>query len=332
MVSSFSGVDRTQEGVIAGGRFLLPARQASGEVVTPPSSATPSQRPSDKALRAEARQVRAPGPDELLKTLGIRIGLPMLGGWLIVLFVNNTYVYVVAGIVTIAAAGLALWAWRRVQSSRQVVDILQSAKIDTKEGREAALSKLEDFKDGGIAATFAKAQLLLQDNPDKALEVLESIDLTKVLPPEADQARSQRAMIYLARGDVERARPLIDAIELGRHEEPKTRAMLAAVMAEGWARSGQAKKALETLDLFNADEDLFSDIRPQLWRARAFAAASLNDRKEMKRALKKLMNDNPQYLTGFLVKKIHPLLEKDARDMLMQSGAVQRPKQQFRRM
>lgn len=266
-----------------------------------------------------------------MKTLGIRIGLPMLGGWLVVLFINNTYVYVIAGIVTVAAAGLAIWAWRRVQSSRQVVNILQNAQIDTKEGRQAALEKLDEFKDGGIASTFAKAQLLLQDSPDKALEVLESIDLAKVLPPEADQARSQRAMIYLARGEVDRARALVDAIELGRHQESKTRAMLAAVIGEAWARSGQAKKAIETLDLFNADDDEFADIRPQLWRARAFAAASLNDRKEMRRALKKLMNDNPQYLTGFLVKKIHPLLEKDARDMLMQSGAVPRQKQQFRR-
>jgi hypothetical protein len=54
----------------------------------------------------------------------------------------------------------------------------------------------------------------------------------------------------------------------------------------------------------------------------------------MRATLKRLSGLNPQYLTGFITKKknpmgvaprgVHPLLEKEAIDMLMRSGAVPR--------
>ena len=53
--------------------------------------------------------------------------------------------------------------------------------------------------------------------------------------------------------------------------------------------------------------------------------------KAMKTALRKLAKENPQYLSGFLMKKVHPLLEREAKQMLLQSGAVPR-KMQIKRM
>lgn len=265
--------------------------------------------------------------NEILKNLGLRLGLPVVGIWLIAAFIGHWGGFTVAAIITALAGGLIYWSMRRLGKSQKVAGILEGADLTSKEGRKAAIAKLDaDVGEGDLAATFAKAQLLMQEDPDKALSVLESLDLSKLMPAEADQARTQRAMIHLVQGDTERARPLVDAVDLTRHEDLKTRAMMGVVIAETWARTGQAKKALKTLDLFKTAEAEMPEIRPQLLRAQAFASAAINDTKAMRKALKALFAENPQYLTGFVMKKvgIHPLLEKEARQMLIQSGTVQR--------
>lgn len=271
-------------------------------------------------------------PRELVKNLATRLGLPLLGVWLLAAFIRHWAGFAVAGALTVAAIGLVLWALRRIDKAKKVANILQGAQAEGKEGRKAAIEKIDaEFGKGDVAATFAKAQLMMQDSPDEALALLETVDLTKVLPAEADQARFQRAMILLAKGDTEKARPLVDGIDLTRQEDPKTRAVMGAVVAEGWARTGQAAKAIKTLDLFDENDETFSDIRPQMWRARAFAAAGTSDTKAMKQALRKLLKENPQYLSGFLVKRVHPLLEREAKQLLLQSGAVPR-KMQVKRL
>ena len=95
--------------------------------------------------------------------------------------------------------------------------------------------------------------------------------------------------------------------------------------SEAWARTGQAKKAVETLELFNPEDPEFTEVRAQMWRARAFAYAGANDMKGASRALKKLADISPQLLAMFMGnKKVHPLLEREAKQMLMKSGAVPR--------
>ena len=60
-------------------------------------------------------------------------------------------------------------------------------------------------------------------------------------------------------------------------------------------------------------------------RARAFAYAGNNDMKGASRALKKLMELNPQLLGMFIMsKKVHPLLQQEAKQLMMKSGYVQR--------
>ncbi|PIE05870.1 MAG: hypothetical protein CSA75_02485, partial [Sorangium cellulosum] len=222
------------------------------------------------------------------------------------------------------------WAYHYMRKSRAVANILQKANVETAEGRKEAMSQLEGKADkGDTAALFAKSQLLMHEDPRKALEVLEQINLDRVMAPIADEARGQRAMIHLLLGEVDRARALADAIDLSRHDQIKSRAALAAVVAESWARSGQGKRAGETLDLFDPENSELNDIKPQLYRSRAFAAASQSDVKRMKHALRRLRGINPQLLGGFVQKKVHPLLEREARQMLMQSGAV--PKKMIRR-
>src|SRR5262249_53878949 len=169
------------------------------------------------------------------------------------------------------------------------------------------------------------AQLQMQEDPRKALETLESIDLSKQMGPVADQVRCTRATIHLQLGEVQEARALVDKIELGKQQEPKTRAMFAAVAAEAWGRSGQGKKGVELLEVFNPEEPDLAEMRIQMWRARAFAYAGAGDMKGASRALKKLAEMSPQLLGMFVAaKKVHPMLQQEAKQQLMRSGAVPR--------
>jgi hypothetical protein len=224
-------------------------------------------------------------------------------------------------VLTGVAAAMLVWTLRQAKTARGVASILSG--VETDEDRKAALEKLStDFKKGDTAAVFARAQLELQEDPKKALATLESIDLTKVMAPVADEARGQRAMIHLTQGEVGPARQLADNIDLSRHQDARTRAMLASVVAEAWARSGDAKKASETLALYDPEDATYEQIKPQLYRALAYAAAHESDISGIRKALRKLIGIDVRLLGGFMMKKTHPLLQKEAKKMLEQSGQV----------
>jgi hypothetical protein len=292
-----------------------------------------------KALRKALKQplVTRPteAPDALgsgqMKALLLRLAIPLVGVWVIGLLVAavtqstavRTTAIVLPLLITLALAGLVFWALRQAKKARGVAGILSN--VETAEDRKAALEQLEtSYKKNDPAAIFARAQLELQEDPRKALATLEKINLEKVMAPMADEARGQRAMIHLMLGEVSPARQLVDGIDLKRHQEPKARAMLAAITAEAWARSGQAKKGLELLELYDAEDQTYQQLAPQLYRAQAFASAYASDSKTMKKALRKLLDMDARLLGGFMLKKTHPLLQKEARRLLEQSGAVPR--------
>jgi hypothetical protein len=276
---------------------------------------------------------------ERLKGLALRLGLPLLAAWLlgvlVASFTLSTTAQVIAlGIpaaLTIAAIALIVWVTRQARKAQGVAGIL--SKVETKDERQAALAELESkYKGGDPTAVFARAQLLLQEDPRKALEVLETINLSKVMANVADEARGQRAMIHLMLGEVPPARDLADGIQLARHQDARSRAMLAAVVAEAWARSGQAKRAVDTLSVINAEDPELVQLRPQLLRAQAYAFAHTDDLKNARRVLRKLGAQDPRLLGGFVDKKTHPLLQREAKKLLEQSGAVPRKMQIQRRM
>ena len=271
-------------------------------------------------------------PDPLgqgqLRSLLTRLGLILLGVWIllgaIASFVSSPWNQILIGVAVLltgAAAAAVVWTLRQAKTARGVASILSG--VETADDRKAALEKLStDFKKGDTAAVFARAQLELQEDPKKALATLESLDLGKLMAPVADEARGQRAMIHLTQGEVGPARQLADNIDLSRHQDARTRAMLASVVAEAWARSGDAKKATETLSLFDADDPTYEQIKPQLYRAQAYAAAQNGDMNTMRRALRKLLAVDVRLLGGFMTKKTHPLLQKEAKKVLEQSGQV----------
>lgn len=304
------------------------------------------KKPNPKQKREEliaATRKKELSPDPLAamnpKALALRIGIPAVIVWAIAFAIPGWIPKAVAGALTIAVAALVVWAVRFAKRSRAVASIVQQA--DTPEARKEALERLEsEFKKDDTAAVFAKAQLQMQEDPRLALRTLETIKLEKVLAPVADEARAQRAMIHLILGETDEARALADGIDLSRHKEPKVRATLASIIGEAWARTGQAKKAVELLETLDPQDEVYKELRPQLLRARAFAYAFASNTKQMKQTLRSLSGINPQFLTSFITKAkhpmgvprrgVHPLLEKEAFDMMMRSGAVPR-KMEFRR-
>lgn len=293
----------------------------------------PEGKAKKKALKQAVVAKPAAVPDPLgkdqLRGLALRLGIPIVAAWLIGLFIFGMSQSSLAKslalglplVVSVAAVGLVLWIVRQARKAKGVANIL--SRVETAEDRKAAIEELDaSFKKKDPAAVFAKAQLELQEDPRKALATLEQIDLGKVMAPVADEARAQRAMIHLMLGEVNPARQLVDNVELSRHQEARTRAMLAAVVAEAWARSGQAKKALETLELFDPEDATYEQLRPQLYRAFAFAYAYTNDLKGMRRSLKRLLDQDVRLLGSFVQKRTHPLLQKEVKKMLEQSGQI----------
>jgi hypothetical protein len=274
-----------------------------------PSAGTPEKSPAD------------------FKKIAIRVGGVLLLVWILafVLLRWSIIPVIVAGVLSAAAIGGSIWLVRYVNKTRQLGALLRSAG-DTEEGRQEALKRLEtDYKKGDVQASIARAQLEMQDDPRKALATLESVDLGKQLGPVADQVRCTRATIHLQLGELQEARVLVDKLDLGKQQDVKTRAMFAAVAGEAWGRTGQGKKGLELLEVFNPEDPELGEMRVQMWRARAFAAAGAGDMKAAVRALRKLAEMSPQLLGMFVgARKVHPMLQQEAKQLLVRSGAVPR--------
>src|SRR5690606_27531012 len=151
-------------------------------------------------------------------------------------------------------AGVVIWALSRAKKARGVAAIL--ASVESEADRDKAIAQLEtQFKAGDPAAVFAKAQLQMQSDPQQALATLEQLELGKLNAAVADEARAQRGMIHLMLGDVSRARDLADGIDLSRHQDARSKAMMSSVIAEAWSRTGQAKKAQSVLEVFNPEAE-----------------------------------------------------------------------------
>jgi hypothetical protein len=302
---------------------------------TPAASSPPGKTPpkdgkkkkSQADLQRELRELSKPAkerPPIDMKKIYLRVGLVLAAVWVVAIIIPTWIPKAVAGALTLVVAGAGVWVKRQMNKNQQISAIMAGA--ETEEGRKEALGKLQaGFGKSDAQALMARAQLEMQDDPRKALETLESIDLSKQMAAVTGQVRATRAQIHLMLGDVAEARKLADELDLGKQDDAKLRAMFATVAGEAWARSGNAKKGIETLELFNPEDPEFSELKAQMWRARAFAYAANQDTKGVTRALKKLAEMNPHLLGMFVgQKKIHPILEREARQIVMRLGIVPR--------
>lgn len=277
------------------------------------------------------------GPEQV-KSTAIRIGLILAACWLVGGLVfgilqSQTAKYVALGIpaaISVVVLGVLVWTVRRTRAAREVASVIAGAQ--TPEEREAAIEQLKNRnKKNDAAAIFAQAQLEMQEDPKKALSTLESLDLSRVMGPVADEARVQRALIHLSLSQVSLARQLVDNVDIKRAKDPRSRAMIAAVSAETFARSSDAKRALDMLELVDMEDEQLAPMKPQLLRAFAFAYAAQTKTKDLRRVLRQMSKIDVRLLGGFLQGKTHPLLQKEARRTVEQSGAVPR-KMQVQRM
>lgn len=291
----------------------------------PASASAPPAQPSTS--------MAAVGPD--WQAILVRVGAVAAVLWVIAFIVPGTagtWIKGGVGVLTVLAIGALIWFKRYITRTQQLGAILQNASSGA--DKEAAIKQIEQqFGTSDAQAAMAKAQLELQLNQiDAALATLSAIDLTRQMVPIADQVRAMRATIHLSRGEVKEARTLVDAFELGKQQDNKTRAMLVAVAAEAWARTGMAQKASDQLSLFNPEDPEYADLRVQMLRARAHVCIHRDDVRGAQNALQALAATNP-FLMGMFAgqKHVHPLLEREARKLAEKAGAVQRQVQRIRR-
>src|SRR5689334_5677842 len=104
----------------------------------------PSQRPSGAAAVAAPQMVDPLGREQI-KGLLVRLGLPLLAIWLVGALVagyaRTTFWQSIAlgvpTLLTLAAAGLVVWALGQARKARGVAGLL--SKAETKDERQAAL-------------------------------------------------------------------------------------------------------------------------------------------------------------------------------------------------
>lgn len=240
---------------------------------------------------------------------------------------ESTIPFYVAAVLTVAIAVGAWFVKRNLGKSEELGALLGDGNLSDEE-RASRIQKLnERVEKGEQAAILAKAQLEMNDDPRAALETLASADLSKGQKLVTNQILGMRAMLHLNLGEVKAARELVEQIELEKTPDIPTRANLAGVTAEAWARTGNPIEADELLAKYDPSEKNLEQVKVQLYRAMAFVGAHKNDMGKMKKGLKELEAVSVQLLAAFVGgKRIHPLLQKEARKRLERSGAVPRPK------
>lgn len=235
--------------------------------------------------------------------------------------------FVVAGVLTAAALGLGFYVWRLTRKSAALLDILKDAKDPA--SRKAALERLQAAQTGegkDAMNALAQAQLLAQENPHKAIEVLEKVDLKKAPAMIADDIRANLALFYLAQGRARDARALADEIRLDRQPQPKAKAMYAAVMAEAFARTGKADEAMKLLETYSPDDPSYGEVRILLHRARVYTCVQQKKRGLATKSLEVLVEEAPEVVTQLAFAEKRPEVAKLAKQVLGAAGRMPKPK------
>jgi tetratricopeptide (TPR) repeat protein len=265
------------------------------------------------------------------KVLGL-IGLALAVIWVIagILQPNIGYVgFIVAGVLTLIALGFLFWVWRLTRKSADIAAILKGAK--DKEGRLAALEQLRARQaPGGKDAlnAIAQAQLVAQEDPGEAIRILEAIDVKKAPAIVQDDVRANLAMFYLMTGRSRDARELANEIRLDRQPQAKAKAMYAAVVAEAYARTGDAEEARKILDTYDPSDPEFGPVSGMLLRAQVHTFAALKKRGRVRESMEQLLEVDPNMVAAFVQKGNRPELARVAKQVLAGAGAL--PKQKMR--
>lgn len=233
----------------------------------------------------------------------------------------------VVGALTLAALGFGVYIWRMTRRSREIVEIMKGAAGE--DGRADALEKLAEGGGKDAMKALARAQLLAQTDPQGAQAALEAIDVKKAPTMVQDEVRSQLAMLYLRNNRPKDARPLADEVRLDRQPNAKAKAMYAAIVAETFARTGNAEESRKLLETFAPRDAESVENRAMLLRAQVYTCMALKKRGLAKNAMAELAAIEPNLLGSFLQKGSSPDMMKLAKQVAASVGLV--PKMKVKR-
>lgn len=265
----------------------------------------------------------------------IIIGVITLAVWAFAIQTGSTVLMIIVGVLTLVLIGVLIWAFRTLSKQRGLVNLLQGA-TSSPEARRDALAKLSEGKDASAPINvFARAQLLAQDDPKAALDMLKGTELSKFPPAMQDDVSLLKTQLYLGMGRTADAAKAADPINLDNPERKEIRPMAAAIVAEAWARTGKPKEALALLDTIELPKKDGAAILIQMKVARVFAKFASNQRGPARQELTALAAEDVNNLGRFLSPqfRVHPELQKLARQVLeSHPGARRMAKGQSKQM
>jgi hypothetical protein len=248
--------------------------------------------------------------------------------WAFTIQTHSRVLLIITSSVTVIAAGVFGWALRAMSKQKKLVALLEGATASP-EARAAAIAKLSEGKGANdIVNVIARSQLVAQDDPAKALEMLEKYQLKDIPAQLQDDYAIFRSQLYLQFGRPKDARPLVDMVNFDNFEKGErrqTRAFVAAVMGEAWGRTDRAADALALL----AKIDLAKEepqVQAAVLAARAFANFASGKRKEARADLDAIAALDVNQLGRFVHPrfKVHPELQKLARQVAEKNPAMRK--------
>jgi hypothetical protein len=261
-----------------------------------------------------------------LKVKNLAIGgAVLLGIWALVIASGSKPALGVMAALTVALAVGAVWMWRFIQKQQALMKLAQKGTSGP-EGREAALKELAAAGDKDVMNVVLRAQLEAQTDPDAALATLQKIDMKKVPALALDQVRGLKAQLLLLNGRLEDASQVCQDIQPSKTQEVSARGMLAATVAETWARTGRAKEAREMLSTISPDDAAYAQSRVPLLFARIFANFAETKNGLVKKDLTAIAKENVNLLGRFIDPrfKTAPELTRMAQEIVMADPEMQK--------
>lgn len=286
---------------------------------------------------ADTSKVIAPGETPQIKwNIIAQIGVVVVVVWALAIglipYVGHWHLYVL-GALTVALLGFGGYVWNLTRKQGRLMEIMKNAADP--EGRKQAIAQLAAEGDSDAMNQLARAQLVAQENPDEAIEILERIDVAKAPALLQDDIRVNRALLYLAVGRPREARDAIDSVKPETAPQAKSKALYMAVVAEAKARTGSAKDAKTLIDAVNVDDPENAEILPLVYRAQIFTYFGTKNRGLARKAMVALGVRDPNLLGPFMQRTpgVEPQAQNEmqtmVREVLGELGYGTRAKQKL---
>ena len=194
---------------------------------------------------APATPSPAAAPGMMIKYRNLVIaGAVFIALWAMAIASRSSGTMIFLAVLTVVLAGFGLYTWRWYQKQMSLMNLAKRAQ-ESPEARKAAIAELtaREAKDHDVTSTLMRAQLELQEDPEKAVATLDSIDMKKVPAMLLNEVRGMKAQVYLVKNRVDEAAKLADEIQLSQIQQPEVRSVMAAAVAEAlwslwWPRAG----------------------------------------------------------------------------------------------